>query len=77
MLLEIVKYIKSPIGWLAGAVTLLLSAWGWLAWHDRKVVNKERSRVEQLGNKLNAKARSAADRARANPSGVLERFYRD
>lgn len=76
-MLDPIPFIKSPIGWLAGAVTLMLSAWGWLAWHDHKVIKKERVRVEQLGNKLNAKARSAADRARANPSGVLERFYRD
>lgn len=77
MILQLLTYARSPIGWLAGGVTLLLSAWGWLAWHDSKVVKKERARVEAVGQKLNAKARSAADRARANPSGVLERFYRD
>lgn len=76
-MINLVAYARSPIGWLAGGVTLLLSAWGWLAWHDHKVVKQERVRVEKIGQKLNAKAQDAASRARTQPDSVLSKFYRD
>jgi hypothetical protein len=40
-------------------------------------VNKERARVEAIGNKTDAKARKARKAAEAKPSAALSRYCRD
>lgn len=47
----------------------------WLIFHDAKVVNKERARVEKVGEKTNAKAQAKRQAAEQRPD--LSGYYRD
>lgn len=48
---------------------------GWLLTHDRKVVNKERARVEVQGAKIDAKAQQKRAAAESRPD--LSKWLRD
>lgn len=61
---------------LAAAVAFAAMA-GWSAWMQGKGVNKERARVETIGKKIDAKARTARKKAEAKPHEALARYCRD
>jgi hypothetical protein len=61
---------------MAAAVALAAMA-GWSAWMQSKGVNKERARVETIGKKIDAKARTARKKAEAKPHDSLRAYCRD
>jgi tRNA A-37 threonylcarbamoyl transferase component Bud32 len=61
---------------LAAAVAFAAMA-GWSAWMQSNGVNKERARVETIGKKIDAKARTARTKAEAKPDDALRRWCRD
>ncbi len=48
---------------------------GWVVTHDRKVVNRERVRVEAQGSKIDAKAQQKRAAAESKPD--LGKWFRD
>lgn len=65
---------KLEMSLIAGAVIVAVFG-GWLMLHDRKVVEKERIRVETTGARIDAKAQKKRAVAESNPD--LGRWYRD
>lgn len=66
----------SRVQLLAISAAVAVAAFGvWLMTHDAKVVNKERARVEKVGEKTDAKAQ--AKRAAAESKPDLSRWMRD
>ena len=54
-----------------------LALWGWGYAQQSKGIQKERARQIEQGNKLNARAKVARDRARNNARRVLDTYVRD
>lgn len=59
------------------AAASLLALWGWGYAQQSKGVEKERARQIERGRQLNARAKSARDRARHNPRRMLDAYVRD
>lgn len=67
--------------WIAkyatAAAIALVAMFGYSAWMQSKGVNKERARVEKIGKKIDAKARTARKKAEAKPHEALRNWCRD
>lgn len=61
---------------MAAAVALAAMA-GWSAWMQAKGVSKERVRVERIGKKIDARAKTARQKAEAKPHDSLRAYCRD
>lgn len=73
----ILTALKTLTGQISVVLLAATAAWGWLKIHDRKVVQGERARVENVGKKIDAKAQVARKRAIAEPDRMLSKYCRD
>jgi hypothetical protein len=61
---------------LAAALAFAAMA-GWSAWMQGKGVQRERVRVEKIGKKIDARAKTARKKAEARPHDSLRAYCRD